>query len=345
MEELSRDFLPAMEYPSFAEYLASCISLDPRILLEKHGRIRPSSRPARIIDPPTPMNGPNNSTRMQRTQAARPHELRHPDRSDAEPANKRSKAQPVQFCRAHGIFCFDGCNSKEHSIIVLPNYSPQDWKDFARRNMSKMRQYYAADPDPMLGGEQLTYRWNSDRRQFEKLPRRSTPELQQQQPQETSYAERWQKSFSKGCCPHGIRIHTPEDECLMCRTQKVPDQPAVHLDHIYAVYDHPEVIAQSLNGLRQKPRTRPKMTDELLVSALPQSNEPTIRAQRIHPDAKVPVRATPGDAGYDLFALENVLINPGEGTLVPTGLKLEIPAGYCGLIKGRSGMACIGIDT
>lgn len=53
----------------------------------------------------------------------------------------------------------------------------------------------------------------------------------------------------------------------------------------------------------------------------------------------------PGDAGYDLYSLEAVTIPPGEHRLIATGVHVEIPAGYVGLIKDRSSMALAGIHT
>ena len=46
-------------------------------------------------------------------------------------------------------------------------------------------------------------------------------------------------------------------------------------------------------------------------------------------------------AGADLYACidEPVSIEPGETTLIKTGLAMEIPAGYAGLIYARSGLA------
>ncbi len=53
----------------------------------------------------------------------------------------------------------------------------------------------------------------------------------------------------------------------------------------------------------------------------------------------------PGDAGYDLCAAEALTLAPGTYALVRTGLFLEIPPGYVGLIKDRSSMALAGIHT
>lgn len=53
----------------------------------------------------------------------------------------------------------------------------------------------------------------------------------------------------------------------------------------------------------------------------------------------------PGDAGYDLFAIADYRVNPGQRALVDTGLHLEIPAGFVGLVKDRSSVAAAGIHT
>ena len=45
------------------------------------------------------------------------------------------------------------------------------------------------------------------------------------------------------------------------------------------------------------------------------------------------------DAGLDLHALDDALLEPGVPALVPTGLAIELPAGYEAQIRPRSGLA------
>ena len=52
-----------------------------------------------------------------------------------------------------------------------------------------------------------------------------------------------------------------------------------------------------------------------------------------------------GDAGFDIRAAENSIIEPGEQKLVSTGLKASIPFAWVGLIKDRSSMAVKGIRS
>ncbi|HZO33897.1 MAG TPA: dUTP diphosphatase [Gaiellaceae bacterium] len=61
--------------------------------------------------------------------------------------------------------------------------------------------------------------------------------------------------------------------------------------------------------------------------------------RKLRPDAVVPTRAYPGDAGLDLAACDRVELAPGERALVATGLAVAIPDGYAGFVQPRSGLA------
>ena len=64
-----------------------------------------------------------------------------------------------------------------------------------------------------------------------------------------------------------------------------------------------------------------------------------IKVIKIAPDAIVPTYAHDIDAGADLYAYEDVTIYPGERHAVRTGIAIDIPAGFVGLVHSRSGMA------
>lgn len=53
----------------------------------------------------------------------------------------------------------------------------------------------------------------------------------------------------------------------------------------------------------------------------------------------MPSYAHPGDAGLDLYAAETTTVAPGQNVAVPTGVAMEIPDGYVGLIWDKSGLA------
>jgi dUTP pyrophosphatase len=64
-----------------------------------------------------------------------------------------------------------------------------------------------------------------------------------------------------------------------------------------------------------------------------------LRVQRLHPAARLPLRAHHDDAGYDLCALEAATLAPGQRAMVRTGIAIELPAGHAGLVLPRSGLA------
>ncbi len=61
--------------------------------------------------------------------------------------------------------------------------------------------------------------------------------------------------------------------------------------------------------------------------------------KRLDPEAPLPERAHPGDAGLDLRSAVDVEVLPGDRALIPTGLAVAIPDGHAGLVLPRSGLA------
>lgn len=60
----------------------------------------------------------------------------------------------------------------------------------------------------------------------------------------------------------------------------------------------------------------------------------------LDPGAKAPERAHEWDAGLDLFVPENITayVKPGGSLTIDTGVHVEIPEGYVGLLKSKSGL-------
>ena len=65
----------------------------------------------------------------------------------------------------------------------------------------------------------------------------------------------------------------------------------------------------------------------------------SIPIELCHPDAKIPTYANIGDAGMDIYALDDYVISPGETKLIPTGIKVAIPLGYELQVRPKSGRA------
>lgn len=63
-----------------------------------------------------------------------------------------------------------------------------------------------------------------------------------------------------------------------------------------------------------------------------------IKIKRLHPDAIIPKYAHEGDSGFDLVAVENVIIEPGKTVNIRTGIAVELPKGYELQVRPRSGI-------
>ena len=66
-----------------------------------------------------------------------------------------------------------------------------------------------------------------------------------------------------------------------------------------------------------------------------------VRIKKMQKNATIPTYGTKYAAGADLYACidENVSFEPGETKLIKTGVAMEVPIGYAGLIYARSGLA------
>jgi len=81
------------------------------------------------------------------------------------------------------------------------------------------------------------------------------------------------------------------------------------------------------------------VTDPKNTQNAPATDFPPVLVRRLTPDAVLPVRAHHDDAGVDLAANEDVVLEPGERALVGTGIAIALPAGTVGLVHPRSGLA------
>lgn len=64
-----------------------------------------------------------------------------------------------------------------------------------------------------------------------------------------------------------------------------------------------------------------------------------LKVRRIHPQAKIPGYAHVGDAGLDLFSVDDAVILPNRSALIKTGVQLELPPNTEAQIRPRSGLA------
>lgn len=66
-----------------------------------------------------------------------------------------------------------------------------------------------------------------------------------------------------------------------------------------------------------------------------------VKITKLQSDAITPIYSSANSAGADLHnASGTVVINPSETVFIGTGIAMEIPEGYVGLVYARSGLAC-----
>lgn len=63
-----------------------------------------------------------------------------------------------------------------------------------------------------------------------------------------------------------------------------------------------------------------------------------VKIKKLREDAVIPRYARAMDAGFDLVAVEDVIIAPGESAKIPTGLAFALPEGYELQVRPRSGI-------
>jgi dUTP pyrophosphatase len=64
-----------------------------------------------------------------------------------------------------------------------------------------------------------------------------------------------------------------------------------------------------------------------------------VNFKKLHPDARLPERATPGSAGMDLHSVSGFDIEPGRVQLIPCGFAMEMARQFEAQIRPRSGLA------
>lgn len=64
-----------------------------------------------------------------------------------------------------------------------------------------------------------------------------------------------------------------------------------------------------------------------------------LKIKRINEEAILPQYSHEGDAGLDLFSIEDKIIKPGETALIHTGIQMELPKNTEAQVRPRSGLA------
>lgn len=70
---------------------------------------------------------------------------------------------------------------------------------------------------------------------------------------------------------------------------------------------------------------------------------PVVLFKKLHEDAKLPRYANAGDAGADVYSVEEVVIEPGQTAAVSLGFSVEVEPGYEIQVRSRSGLSLKGV--
>jgi dUTP pyrophosphatase len=63
-----------------------------------------------------------------------------------------------------------------------------------------------------------------------------------------------------------------------------------------------------------------------------------IKILKLHPEARLPTYAHPGDIGMDMYSLEEKLLEPGERHVFFVGFAMEFPEGYGAIVKDKGSL-------
>ena len=70
-----------------------------------------------------------------------------------------------------------------------------------------------------------------------------------------------------------------------------------------------------------------------------------LKIKKLNPNAIIPKYSHEGDAGMDVFSIEDSTLLPGEKKLISTGISASFPKGYVALVWDKSGIANKGLTT
>jgi dUTP pyrophosphatase len=73
--------------------------------------------------------------------------------------------------------------------------------------------------------------------------------------------------------------------------------------------------------------------------------KPKLNVVRIDKEVPIPSRAHPDDAGWDMYAPEEIILAPGDRQVIELGVAVGIPKAHVGLLTGRSSLNQLGVTS
>ena len=159
-------------------------------------------------------------------------------------------------------------------------------------------------------------------------------------------------------------LNLPEEDFLIMsgiflnsleKSVKDPSQKALLKEELLLTGDNPinlnlsiselsDLIDREMGDFSQNKKDFIKSYLSILSNAITEVTQAlgktvNIQIELCDENAKIPTYANKGDAGADIYAIEDVDINPGETKLIRTGIKIAVPYGYEAQIRPKSGLS------
>lgn len=138
-------------------------------------------------------------------------------------------------------------------------------------------------------------------------------------------------------------LNNPNDRLLLTQSLNLTGVSSQDLIDVYqgVVDDIDESLKDKYD---QRRRDYLKAVLNLIMNAISDTDgaykrSVSVGIQTCREDVKIPQYARVGDAGLDVYALEDYTINPGETIIIPVGFKVAIPKGYELQVRPKSGRA------
>lgn len=143
--------------------------------------------------------------------------------------------------------------------------------------------------------------------------------------------EELEKGFNNSNDKYSIALAFNESGLSAAELNRVLNETIESVDSVFADYS-------------EQKRDFVKQIFHMLVNSMETAKALRHRIIRIpielcHENAKIPTYANDGDAGCDIYALDNYTLEPHSTIIIPTGIKVAIPHGYELQVRPRSGMS------
>ena len=124
------------------------------------------------------------------------------------------------------------------------------------------------------------------------------------------------------------------DECATTNTT-----PHWHTDERLTTLDTNLMEKSNNANLSQQSMTAQGLINPELTKVTSEAMEQVLQIKLLSPDAKLPLQGSDDAIGYDLCAVQETELKPGQRKAIPTEIAIALPSGTYGRIAPRSGLS------